>query len=221
MITLDDIHDEVVQRLAGHPEGESLDAQTAALIAFGVRASVSTLDMASCEPFIQEALRSGATADQLHEALVLVSGLGVHSLMEGSARLARLAAESASGAASGAAAAELSDEQRRLWQTYVGDNPYWQGVEAQTPGFLKGLLQMSPAAFEAFFVYCAVPWKSRHLLPLTKELISIAVDASTTHRYMPGLRLHLANALKLGAGRKAILETLAIAAHAPPHSGVR
>jgi alkylhydroperoxidase/carboxymuconolactone decarboxylase family protein YurZ len=217
MLTLEDIHSEVLLHLAQHPDGDSLDVPTAALIAFAVRASVTTLDMASSEAFIDEAIRAGATGDQLHEALVLVSGLGVHSLMEGSARLARLAEESRPEAP----AVELSEEQRRLWQTYVGDNPYWQEVEKQMPGFLKGLLQMSPLAFEAFFLYCAVPWKSKHLTSLTKELISIAVDASTTHRYMPGLRLHLANALKLGAGRRAILETLAIAAHAPPHFGVR
>jgi len=217
MLTLDDIHKEVHQRLAEQPEGDSLDKRTAALIAFGVRASVSTLDMESCEPFIHEAVSAGATGEQLHEALVLVSGLGVHSLMEGSARLARLAAE----LNPEAAAAGLSEQQQHLWQTYVGTNPYWQNMEAQRPGFLEGLLKMSSAAFEAFFLYCAVPWKSKSLTPLTKELISIAVDASTTHRYLPGLRLHLANALKLGAGRKGIMETLEIAAKAPPHRGVR
>jgi len=217
MLTLDEIHAEVSRRLAEHPDGDALDARTAALIAFSVRASVSTLDLESCEPFIQEALRAGANSDQLHEALVLVSGLGVHSLMEGSARLARLAAEQGPEAR----APELNDHQRRLWQTYVGDNPYWQGMEAQWPGFMEGLLRMSPEAFEAFFLYCAVPWRSKSLTPLTKELISIAVDASTTHRYLPGLRLHLANALKLGAGRKAIMETLEIAARAPAHKGVR
>jgi alkylhydroperoxidase/carboxymuconolactone decarboxylase family protein YurZ len=217
MVSCEDIRKEVTQRLAKHADGDSLDEQTAALVAFSVRASVTTLDLESCEPYIQDALRAGATSDQLHEALVLVSGLGVHSLMQGSARLARLAAEQDPQAS----AAQLTDEQRRLWQAHVGDSPYWQGMEAQVPGFLDGLLRMSPAAFEAFFVYCAVPWRSKKLTPLVKELISIAVDASATHRYLPGLRLHLANALKLGAGRRAILQALDIAAQAPEHRGVR
>jgi alkylhydroperoxidase/carboxymuconolactone decarboxylase family protein YurZ len=66
-----------------------------------------------------------------------------------------------------------------------------------------------------------VPWKSGHLPVLTKELISMAADASPTHRYLPGMRLHLANAIRLGAGRAAIAQVLDIAAAAPGHSGIR
>jgi alkylhydroperoxidase/carboxymuconolactone decarboxylase family protein YurZ len=216
MVTLEEIRSEVLAFLSSTEEGDRLDEQTAALIGLAVRASASTLDMEGCEAFIVQALESGATPAQIHEALVLVSGLGVHSLMEGSRRLARIAQER------GLVESVPFDECRsRLWAKYVGDDPYWDVMEREVPGFLQALLRQSPEAFEAFFNYCAVPWKTRALRPLTKELISIAVDATTSHRYLPGMRLHLFNAVKLGAGRVAILETLDIAANAPAHQGVR
>lgn len=41
-----------------------------------------------------------------------------------------------------------------------------------------------------------------------KELIPIAIDAATTHLYGPGVRRHIQNALKAGATREEILETI-------------
>lgn len=48
----------------------------------------------------------------------------------------------------------------------------------------------------------------------------MAIDATPTHRYVPGLRLHLANAVGLGATRAQLEQTLAIAAAGPEHSGI-
>ena len=58
--------------------------------------------------------------------------------------------------------------------------------------------------------FSAAPWKKGILLPKTKELIYIAVDASTTHLYEPGIRLHIKNALKYGATREEIMEVLEV-----------
>jgi DNA-binding FadR family transcriptional regulator len=48
----------------------------------------------------------------------------------------------------------------------------------------------------------------------------LAVDATPTHRYLPGVRLHIERAVELGVGRASIREALAIAARAPLHRGV-
>ena len=40
------------------------------------------------------------------------------------------------------------------------------------------------------------------------EFLYIAVDASTTHLYEPGLRIHIQNALKLGATEDEIMQVL-------------
>ena len=218
MVSLSDIRDEAIGLLQGVEGGPSLDVQTSELIAFAVRVSVTTLDSVSAQMHAQRALDAGATMEQLHELVFLVSGLGVHTLLEGTRLVNRLAVPIAS--AQGISTPPLDEERQRLWDTWIGQDRYWQGFEREVPNFLIELLQASPQGFDAFFRYCAVPWAMGKLPPLTKELVSMAVDATPTHRFLPGMRLHLRNAVKLGAGREAVLKVLEIAAAAPAHPGV-
>lgn len=210
MITLRDVQNEALRLLEGAPEGAPLDEATAQLVAFAVHISVTTLDTAGASVHAQAALRAGVTHAQLREAVFLVSGLGVHSLFEG-LRLTQ---------PDGEPTAAPDAARQALWDTWVGTDRYWQGFEREVPGFLPELLAASPDGFDAFFRYCALPWKSGQLTALTKELIAMASDATPTHRYLPGMRLHLRNALKLGAGRAMVLRVLDLAAQAPAHPGV-
>ncbi|WP_185267512.1 carboxymuconolactone decarboxylase family protein [Halopseudomonas xiamenensis] len=215
-LTLDSIHRVVQEIVKDVKEGEPLSELDAVLVGLAVRASPSALDVVGVDKYVRLALDAGATSAQVHETLVLVSGLGVHTLMAGSPIVASVLLER-----NDPLMLEPFDSQRqKLWSTYIGNDPFWNSMEREVPGFLESLLRQSPDAFEAFFQYCAVPWKTAALRAYIKELISLAVDASPTHRFLPGLRLHLANALQLGVGRKAILQTLAIAAAAPAHEGV-
>ncbi|MES2363228.1 MAG: carboxymuconolactone decarboxylase family protein [Pseudomonadota bacterium] len=218
MVNLSDIRNEAIGLLSGVDGGPSLDVQTSELIAFAVRVSVTTLDSVSAQTHAQRALDAGATTEQLHELVFLVSGLGVHTLFEGTRLVNRLAMPAAS--VRDDSAPPLDEERQRLWDTWIGQDRYWQGFEREVPGFLVELLQASPQGFDAFFRYCAVPWTMGKLPPLTKELVSMAADATPTHRFLPGMRLHLRNAVKLGAGREMVLKVLEIAAAAPAHPGV-
>lgn len=216
MISLQGLQDELIQLVSKAEDGPPLDEQTQVLIGLAVRSSAASLDVKGMEQYISKGLDLGLTPGQLHEVMVLVSGLGVHTLMEGSRRLSRIS--QARGVVE--SGQSMDERSQKLWEKYVGDDKYWDRMEREVPGFLRELLRNSPEAFEAFFRFCAVPWRGRALTPLTKELISIAVDSASTHRYMPGLRLHVANALTLGAGRVAILQTAKLAALAPEHPGV-
>lgn len=216
MILLSDIDRVVKEVLKDVEEGEPLSNLDMLLVNLALRASPSVLDVNGIEQYTRLLLDAGATAAQVHETLVLVSGLGVHTLMAGSPVVAAVLQERSALAMD----APLDSRQQELWSTYVGDDPFWDSMEKEIPGFLQSLLRQSPDAFEAFFQYCAVPWKTAALRAYIKELISLAVDASPTHRFLPGLRLHLKNAIQLGVGRQAILQTLAIAAAAPEHEGV-
>jgi alkylhydroperoxidase/carboxymuconolactone decarboxylase family protein YurZ len=216
MISLDDVRAQAVSLLDGVGDGEPLDAATRALIALGVSASVSSLNAGATRRHAEEALQAGATPDQVHEAVVLVSGLGVHSLMEGSRTVAELLRERGDATMRG----PLDARREQLWKQHVDGDAFWASFEQSVPGFLDALVRLSPEAFAAFFAYCRVPWETGALPAITKELISVAADGSTTHRYLPGLRLHITNALKLGAGRRPVLEALDIAAGAPAHEGV-
>jgi alkylhydroperoxidase/carboxymuconolactone decarboxylase family protein YurZ len=52
------------------------------------------------------------------------------------------------------------------------------------------------------------PMASGVLDPKTVEFIAIAVDASCTHLYAPGVRRHIRKAIELGATKEEILAVL-------------
>jgi alkylhydroperoxidase/carboxymuconolactone decarboxylase family protein YurZ len=198
------------------PEGAALDALSTALVELGVAVSVTCLDAGAIERGIAGAFDAGASVAQVQEVIALISGLGVHSLMASQARVLEQSARRGLIDAS----APLDAERQALWDTYVGNDPFWTQFELHMPGFLDAMLRLSPDVFKGFFDFCAIPWKSGTVRAATKELIAMASDATPTHRFMPGFKVHLRNAIDLGNGRRAILQALDIAAAAPGHVGV-
>ena len=76
-------------------------------------------------------------------------------------------------------------------------NPLWETFRELDPEFL-----------EAYLAFRSVPQNNGPLEQKTKELILIAINAATTHLYGPGVRRHIQNALKAGATKEEILETI-------------
>ena len=97
---------------------------------------------------------------------------------------------------------ELSDRQKILKQKFTEERGYWDEK------LLGQLLRLDPDFFEAYWNFSAIPWRKGALSPKIKEFIYIAIDASTTHLFEPGLRLHIQNALKCGATKEEIMEVL-------------
>lgn len=212
MVTVDELRS-LAMDVAVEP-GDPLTELEVQLIRLGVCASVTSLDRHAIESAISDAFKAGATPEQNQEILSLVSGLGVHTLMVASASVVEQARSSGF-----ALDEDLTPEQQQLWDSLVGEDPFWVGFEEELPGFLRSMLLLSPDQFRAFFEYCAVPWKSGKVRAKIKELAAMACDATPAHRFAPGFRLHLANAVALGAGRLALEQVLAIAAGAPVHEG--
>jgi hypothetical protein len=75
-ITVDTVRAEALALLDGVPDREDLDLVTEALITLVVHACVTTLDPAGTEEHTRRALDAGATVQQVHEAIVLVSWPG-------------------------------------------------------------------------------------------------------------------------------------------------
>lgn len=65
---------------------------------------------------------------------------------------------------------------------------------------------LDPLWTERFMAMGVMP--HQHLDPLTLEFIAIAVDASCTHLYAPGVRRHIRRALELGATQAQITAVL-------------
>jgi alkylhydroperoxidase/carboxymuconolactone decarboxylase family protein YurZ len=199
----------------GGPDGEPLTSRLAALVTLGCAAAATTLDREGARTAAIRALDAGATADEVHEAVVLVAALGAHALHEGSRVVADILRERGDPRLTGppqARAAALVDGVLR--------DPYWARLDEELPGFLEALARLSPDAFEAFRAFTAVPWRHGVLPAREKELIYLAVDAMPSHRYLPGLCLHVRNALDRGASPAEIRGALDIAAAAGPARGI-
>lgn len=216
-VSLQDLRRIAEEKCADLAEGPPLGPLEGALIKLGTNASVTALERGPIKAAIADAFDAGASLAQVQEMIALVSALGVHSLMATAVPV--LAEAQRRGLAS---EDEVLDADRQaLWDRHVGDDPFWDGFSRELPGFLRSLLVLSPDLFTGFFDYCAIPWKSGQIRAWVKELAAMACDAAPTHRFAPGFRVHLSNAIKLGVGRTAIMQTLDIAAGAPRHLGYR
>ncbi len=94
-----------------------------------------------------------------------------------------------------------SDSVAQLKQKFIEERGYWAP-------FWDDLARLDPEYFEAYLNLSAIPWKNGVIPAKYKEFIYIAIDASTTHLYEPGLRVHIRNALRSGATMEEILEVL-------------
>jgi len=95
---------------------------------------------------------------------------------------------------------ELTEKQMKLKEKFIEQRGYWI-EEIWGP-----VLRIDSDFFEAYLNFSAVPWKKDILPPKIKEFIYIAIDVSTTQLYEPGIRQHIANALKHGATKEEIME---------------
>ena len=68
--------------------------------------------------------------------------------------------------------------------------------------------ELDPIWTEKFMAAGATPFARGVLDQKTWELIAIAVDASCTHMYAPGVRRHIRAALELGVTKEEILAVL-------------
>ena len=94
----------------------------------------------------------------------------------------------------------MSESATPVTDEYIrrGDfNPLWEQMRALDPQFM-----------EAYLRFRDVPHKTGPLPPKFKELVLVAINAATTHLYAPGVRRHIANALRAGATREEVLETI-------------
>jgi alkylhydroperoxidase/carboxymuconolactone decarboxylase family protein YurZ len=107
--------------------------------------------------------------------------------------------------------ADLSEHQKQLKADFIENRGYWYP-------FWQQVLELSPEFFEAYCNFSSVPWKTGPLEPKVKEMIYIAMDIATTHLYLPGTRIHMANALRHGASKEELMEVLQIVSVLGIHS---
>jgi alkylhydroperoxidase/carboxymuconolactone decarboxylase family protein YurZ len=178
----------------------ALDPKVREFVLVAVDAAATHLYAPGIRQHVRSALELGASAGELMEVLELTSTLGIHACNIGGPLLLEVLAEE--GLRSGPA--QLTERQQALKAQFIDSRGYWHE-------FWDGMLELDPELFAAYLDFSALPWRSGVLEPKVKELIYIAFDAAATHLYAPGLKLHMRNAVRLGATTGEIMEVLELA----------
>ncbi len=213
---LTDLRAEALELLKSVDEGDRLDEQTAALIGLAVRVTASTLDMEGSRTHADRALDAGATPDQVHETLVLVSGMGVRTLIEGSRRIADLLRARLSGGLRAARRSVARSRGGGMWAT----TPTGFAWKPRFPDSLTCCYGRRPRDSRRSSSI-APPLEDGSAARADEGAHLARRDSTPARRYLPGMRLHIAHAIDLGAGKTTILQALDIAAQAPLHRGRR
>lgn len=177
-----------------------LDAKTKELIYIAVDAAATHLYEPGIRQHIKSALDHGATPQEVMEVIELASTLGIHAMNIGVPLLVEVLEEA--GLRSGPA--PLTEYQEKLKADFTETRGYWHS-------FWDEILELDPEMFEAYTEFSSVPWKTGGLEPKVKEFVYIAFDCAATHLYVPGLKLHMQNAVGYGATAEEILEVMEIA----------
>lgn len=148
---------------------------------------------------IRNALRHGATKEEIMEVYMLTSVLGIHTITTGVPHLIQAMRNTGRGEEVNTAA--LSPRQEALKAEFIANRGYWTEL-------WDNVLAIAPDFFEAYKDFSSVPWKFGTLEPKVRELIYVAIDAATTHLYEPGILIHMENALRHGATPAEIMEVL-------------
>ena len=98
----------------------------------------------------------------------------------------------------------IKDEFIRIRNTWA---PQWESILRMDCEFLNAYLHLS-----------AVPLQHNHLDDKVKEFIYIALNASSTHLFSPGIQMHLKAALESGASREEMMEVLQLTSTVGIHS---
>ncbi|RYF61500.1 MAG: carboxymuconolactone decarboxylase family protein [Comamonadaceae bacterium] len=171
------------------------------LIGVAVVANVTHHHTPRLDAYLRRARACGASEAQIHDALQLASVLGVHALTVGIPTIVEAFEEA--GVDLGDRTA-LDERRQQLKDDFVAARGYWHES-------WDDMLVLDPDMFEAYTAYSRLPAERGVLEPKLRELIYIAIDSVATHLYVPGIKLHAVNAIRLGATSDEIITAIEIA----------
>jgi alkylhydroperoxidase/carboxymuconolactone decarboxylase family protein YurZ len=174
------------------------------LICIAVTGQVTYLNRAAVSHHIRQAMRLGASADEVMETLQLAASLGVHSMLVGIPIAHEVFEEL--GVSVSTADEELDASPSDLKERFISHRKYW------TPHW-DLVLAYTPEYFEAYLDLSSIPWNHGRLSESFKELIYIAIDVVTTHLFTPGIRTHTKKALDYGATPEQVIDVMSIASN--------
>ena len=174
----------------------TLEPKVREFIYIAIDASVTHMYEPGLRIHIRNALKHGATKEEIVEVYQLTSALGMHTFMMGLPALTDEFRKAGRGAEVEVA---LDDDQAALKAAFIEKRGYWSPL-------WEDMVALTPDFFKTYLRFSSIPWTQGVLPPKVKELIYIAIDAATTHLYEPGLRIHIRNAMEHGATKEEIIE---------------
>lgn len=168
------------------------------LVSVALAAACTTLDAEATRRHVRAALAAGATREEIVFVVKCASVVSLHSLSVAAPILIEEIEEA--GAAPG-----------------VGQNnpepmptPYSDALRAagQWNTAWDPFVELDPSWTDQFMAVGVAIYTADVLSPKEIELLSIAVDASVTHLYAPGIRRHIRAALDAGASPAEIMAVL-------------
>jgi alkylhydroperoxidase/carboxymuconolactone decarboxylase family protein YurZ len=177
-----------------------LDGKVKEFIYIAVDAAATHMYLPGVRQHIKAALKLGATPQEIMEVLELTATLGIHAMNIGVPILVEVLEEK--GIRTGPA--PLTEYQEQVKAEFTKIRGYWHS-------FWDEMLALDPEMFAAYTDFSSVPWRTGTLEPKVKEFVYIAFDTAATHLYVPGLKLHIENAVGYGATAQEILEVMEIA----------
>jgi alkylhydroperoxidase/carboxymuconolactone decarboxylase family protein YurZ len=164
------------------------------LASIAINAACSNLNPDGTRRHIRRALDAGASREEILFVLKCAFGMSIHSCSLGAPILLEEAkAAGAQPAPKNQAPTPACDKMRALGQWNTAWDPFYS---------------LDPAWTDEFFATGILIYASGVMSPKEVELLSIAIDASYTHMYAPGVRRHIKGALKAGATMEEIMEVL-------------
>ena len=186
-------------------ENGTLDAKTREFMYIATTASVSHIHPIGIRTHGRNALRAGATAHELVTVLALLGGIGIAGYL--------LAVDVLEEVQPGSTAIKPCGEERfqQLRTEYQGVFGAWDESAAAA-------IRSDPEFFTVFLRWAGAARVSGVLSPRVVALISIAVNASVTHRDRATLTREVRAALALGVTPAEILEVCNMTSGVSVHS---
>ena len=172
------------------------------LLLLAMHASATAVNPSAIDRHVERAKIAGASDGDILDVLLSIVGAANHSLYACVPLLMEELKEESS-AEPDLPVADVNFE--ALKEEFIKTRGFWNRDR-------DALFKLMPDYFQALTRLSVEPWQSGTLAPKEREFIYIGIDCNVTHTYLPGLRLHIRNAIKHGATRDEILEIFQLAA---------
>ena len=192
------IHAAAVQFWESAMDAPHLSARMKELVLLALHACSSAVNDEAIRRHVRRAITAGASETDVLDVLLSIVGQANHALYFA---LPILVSELGVADVETSNAPELREDIAAIKEEFVRTRGFWNKDRDLLARFM-------PDYFTSLSALSMAPWKDGSLSACERELVYIAIDASVTHMFEAGLRLHIRNALNAGATQADILEVL-------------